>query len=267
MRLSSASVFPVYAQATHHDDAAGRSYHWEVAVATAQHSARSKLPAGAVIVSKAAAKRARAKLNLEKRKRTEEALTAIADSAKQAGRETLYKKDYALSVKMALAMNPTATDVELAEFLSISVGTLRNWQARFPEFAEACSQKNAANIKVVKSLYKKATGFTVKSEKVFYDGRAGNVVRADTTTYYPPDFNAASYWLNNRMPEHWRSRVEIETHGAKTQIAVFQTLQAEAVAPENALEAYNALLELGPADYKDVTDKENAGASAPRPDK
>jgi hypothetical protein len=182
-------------------------------------------------------------------------------TGKPVGRPTEYKKEFVNAVRIFVAVSGNAAE-DLCEFLDVSVGTLRSWQEKYPEFNRACNPRgvDSANAKVQRSLFKRATGFKVRKEKLFYDSRARSVVRANTIEYYPPSETAASYWLNNRMPEQWRTRVDIEGGGQQTLVQVFQTLQAEKVAPENALDAYNALLDLTPADYETVDAKSETPA-------
>lgn len=66
---------------------------------------------------------------------------------------------------------------------------------------------------VVKSLYKKANGFSVPEEKLFYSAKYNRVVRANTRKYYPPDTIAQIFWLKNNFPDFWRDKKEVENTG------------------------------------------------------
>lgn len=56
------------------------------------------------------------------------------------------------------------------------------------------------------SLFRKATGYTHASEKVFQF--QGEIVRADTVEHYAPDTTAMIFWLKNRQPDRWRDKRE-----------------------------------------------------------
>jgi hypothetical protein len=66
---------------------------------------------------------------------------------------------------------------------------------------------------VVESLYKKANGFSVPEEKLFYSAKYNRVVRANTRKYYPPDTVAQIFWLKNNFPDFWRDKKEVENTG------------------------------------------------------
>jgi len=66
---------------------------------------------------------------------------------------------------------------------------------------------------VVQSLYKKANGFSVPEEKLFYSAKHNRVMRANTRKYYPPDTVAQIFWLKNNFPDFWRDKKEVETTG------------------------------------------------------
>ncbi|PVE23654.1 hypothetical protein DC522_14480 [Microvirga sp. KLBC 81] len=58
-------------------------------------------------------------------------------------------------------------------------------------------------------LYTKACGYTMQTEKLFC--HEGEVIRAETLTYYPPDTTACIFWLKNRQPGKWRDK-RVEEH-------------------------------------------------------
>ena len=67
--------------------------------------------------------------------------------------------------------------------------------------------KAEADAQVEQSLYRRATGYSHKSEKIF--NFQGEIIRAQTVEHYPPDTTAMIYWLKNRQPDKWRDRREI----------------------------------------------------------
>jgi transposase-like protein len=79
---------------------------------------------------------------------------------------------------------------EIADRLGISRSTFYNWRREHEEFREALKDgKEVVDAKVEKALLTEALG--------------GN-------------FNAQKFWLNNRRPERWREKSEVEHSGALT---------------------------------------------------
>lgn len=129
-----------------------------------------------------------------------------------AGRPTEYKPEYVeLVAGMCLA---GATDSEIAEELEVSVQTLYNWRAKFPEFLEATKYgKEHADQRVERSLYQRAVGFEYPAVKIFMPAGAVSPVFAPYMEFHPPDTGAAKHWLNNRKPEEWREKTTNEHTG------------------------------------------------------
>lgn len=98
-----------------------------------------------------------------------------------------------------------ATDRDIADFFEVSESTLNNWKLKHPALLESLKRsKDEADALVEQSLFRKATGYTHASEKVFQF--QGEIVRADTVEHYAPDTTAMIFWLKNRQPDRWRDR-------------------------------------------------------------
>lgn len=126
------------------------------------------------------------------------------------GRPTLYKEEYnEQAFKLCLL---GATDEELANFFNVNEDTINEWKKVHNEFSVSVVRgKIISDAEVANSLYKRATGYDLETEKVFqYEGA---IVRADTITHYPPDGGAAMNWLKNRQPKKWRDKHDIEHSG------------------------------------------------------
>lgn len=121
-----------------------------------------------------------------------------------------------------------ATDVEMAAALGVSLDAFKAFKKDKYGLQLALRRgKLEADAKVVASVFKRATGFTVRSEKVFLASRKSiekdgdqvttivepEVVRVETAEYYPPDVGAGRYWLNNRRSAQWSDRQEISGPG------------------------------------------------------
>jgi hypothetical protein len=106
-------------------------------------------------------------------------------------------------------------DRELAIAFGKDVTTIDYWKKMRPGFRVAISQgKQEADGKVAKSLYKKATGYTQPDEQIFL--YKGEVIKAATIKYYPPDTAAAIFWLKNRsrhLPNPWSDVTKHEITG------------------------------------------------------
>lgn len=102
-----------------------------------------------------------------------------------------------------------ATDEDLADALEVSIMTIKRWQSRYAEFNDACTRgKDAADERVVRSLYSRATGYTYDSEKIVVI--EGRVERVRTMEHVPPDTTACIFWLKNRRSKEWRDKTETD---------------------------------------------------------
>lgn len=105
-----------------------------------------------------------------------------------------------------------ATDVEIADFFSVSVATIYRWKNEFSEFRDATKiGKEACDDRVERSLYHRAVGYTYDAVKIMSVG--GKVVVTPYREHVPPDVAAANKWLCNRRPEKWRDKQEHEHSG------------------------------------------------------
>ncbi len=120
-----------------------------------------------------------------------------------------------------------ATDIEIADALSVHVSTYYRWRAEHEEFREATAAgKEAADERVEASLYHRAVGYSHDAVKIFMPAGATKPVLAKYREHYPPDTTAASLWLRNRRPDKWRDKQEVE-HNATGELAAFMQRIAE----------------------------------------
>jgi hypothetical protein len=147
-----------------------------------------------------------------------------------AGRPTKYDPDYhpEHAYKLGLLSH---TDEEIAAFFEISTDTYYEWKRRHPEFSEAVSRaKIPADADVAVSFHKRATGYDIKTEKIFCF--QGEVIRAETTTHIPPDPGAALNWLKNRQPDKWRDKKQLEVEDQDGQPVAFPVVRVYSPRPE-----------------------------------
>ncbi len=118
-----------------------------------------------------------------------------------------------------------ATEREIAEFFEVSEKTLNTWKHQHPKFLQTLKPgKRAADERVEKSLYRRATGYSFDSEELFsYDHietkvtqdeqgkdieqvlvKEKRALRVPIVKHVPPDTTAAIFWLKNRRKDLWR---------------------------------------------------------------
>jgi hypothetical protein len=104
------------------------------------------------------------------------------------GRTPLYSEKL-IRVVRTLALHG-ASDEEIADAIGISRETLRWWRHEHIEFANGTRITDDEMAEAARtSLFRRAMGFTFKTEKVFQF--QGEIIRGETTEYVPPDVNAA----------------------------------------------------------------------------
>ena len=109
-----------------------------------------------------------------------------------------------------------AIDRDVAEALQVSVQTVEKWRLRHPEFNEACAAgKACADDAVEQALYRRATGWEHRSDKIFQ--YMGAPVIVPYVERFAPDTAACIFWLKNRRRKDWNDKWEIKiTEGAST---------------------------------------------------
>lgn len=102
---------------------------------------------------------------------------------------------------------------EIAVYFGVTHTTIKRWLKENPSFYSSVNRGRAfADAKVAEGLFKRATGFSVKTKKHFVVSTGDfkqKVETIDDETYYPPDPGAAMNWLKNRQPDDWRDKVDI----------------------------------------------------------
>jgi hypothetical protein len=135
---------------------------------------------------------------------------------KNVRRHLQYRPSFADTAKTLCGVYGS-TKKELAKFFGVSEVTIHVWLKRFPAFGEAVREGTAiASMKVTVCLYQSAIGFSVPTEKIFYDSRCHEFVRAKTREYYPPSTTAQIFWLKNRMPNEWKDVGQLKAMRARS---------------------------------------------------
>ncbi len=116
------------------------------------------------------------------------------------------------------------SDEEIAICTSIEPSVFKKWKKKHPELAAAIELgRSGSDLEVVRSLYKKAVGYSVsvnkthKLKRIDYDPDTGKKLReyeelavGVDESYVPPDLRAEIFWLKNRQGERWCERAERE---------------------------------------------------------
>lgn len=95
------------------------------------------------------------------------------------------------------------TDEEIAAAFNVHVDTIYRWMKDYDAFYEAIHRgKEPADAEIAASLFNRARGMTLTSEKAFKN-KEGEVVVAQMKTQIAPDTKAAAIWLANRQRRRW----------------------------------------------------------------
>jgi transcriptional regulator with XRE-family HTH domain len=108
-------------------------------------------------------------------------------------------------------------DDEIADLLGIVRSTLSIWKKEHEEFSDALKRgKVRADTKVVKSLFKRATGYQFK--EITRELRDDELtITKEVTKEIAPDPIAAIFWLKNRRPQDWKDK-QIVDHRIKGKV-------------------------------------------------
>lgn len=132
------------------------------------------------------------------------------DNPDPVGRPTKYKPEFCSVAKKMAQLG--ATDPEIAEALDVNLVTMWRWRSTFPEFSKSLKAgKEECDERVERSLYMRAVGYDIDSEKIFHHD--GKIKRAPTKIHIPPDTGANTLWLKNRKPKEWRDKQNLEIAG------------------------------------------------------
>lgn len=129
----------------------------------------------------------------------------MSDEPPAIGRPTLFTPEMVEQAKKLCRLG--ATDLEMADFFEVNVATIYRWKHTHPEFCDALKAgKEAADERVERSMYAKATGYTFDAVKIM--AVEGVVHKVAYREHLPPSDTAAIFWLKNRRPKEWRDRIE-----------------------------------------------------------
>lgn len=133
-------------------------------------------------------------------------------SKKRNGRPTLYRDELAARAKERCLLG--ATNEDLAEALGVDIETIKRWiRDDVGKFRTSVYEgRDGADAVVASSLFKRANGY--EHDAVHFSAYEGEVTATSYTKHYPPDTEAAKWWLKNRQPKKWRDLTRTEITGA-----------------------------------------------------
>lgn len=100
------------------------------------------------------------------------------------------------------------TEDEISEILGICRRTLNNWKGEHDKLEHAVREARLIADQLIEaSLYQRALGYSHPEEKVIQT-RDGSIDKVEITKHYPPDTQAAMFWLRNRQRKRWSEKTE-----------------------------------------------------------
>lgn len=105
------------------------------------------------------------------------------------------------------------TDEQIAHNMGIGLRTLYDYKERYPQISQSLKRgKEVVDLMVENALLKRAIGYDVVETKKEVDNNEYSKV-IETKRHVPADITACIYWLNNRKPDNWRNRKNVEIKG------------------------------------------------------
>lgn len=106
-----------------------------------------------------------------------------------------------------------ASDEEIADMMGIHRETFVQWAIEKPSLAKALARARFdAPVRIVKSLHRAANGYKHRETKLNVVG--GKVEKTVVSKAYPPNVQAATLILANRMGKHWKDSKTVEHSGS-----------------------------------------------------
>ena len=128
------------------------------------------------------------------------------------GTPTKYKEEF---IEMAYEfLQEGKTIKELAHFLGATTQTVYNWRDKYDLFFDAISRGRAkADNLIEESCYQAAKGMWIEEEQAFQNKITGEITIVTVRKQLPPNPILTKYWLNNRKPQEWREKKDVEMSG------------------------------------------------------
>ena len=114
------------------------------------------------------------------------------------------------------------TDKEIWNRLGIEKSSYYGYQNKFPEFRDTVHKnKEYCDAEVENQFYKNCIGYeykeqtlSTKKEVIYENGKRvkeiSEPVIVEVSKFKPSETNAVKFWLQNRDPENWKDKQEID---------------------------------------------------------
>lgn len=124
------------------------------------------------------------------------------------GRPSLYRPEYDEVVEM---LHMAGCQVQIiCAIMAIDQTTYYEWARHHQSFSLAIMTGRELGVAMLaKSLYHRAMGYSHPAEHI-HVGKEGEVTITPYIKHYPPDTQAAIYFLNNRGGGKWRSQQAVD---------------------------------------------------------
>lgn len=97
---------------------------------------------------------------------------------------------------------------EIADVIGVSSRTLTRWMGAHQDLCLAVREaRQVADELVEAALFGRACGYSHPEERVAIT-KLGDVIPYTVEKRYPPDTQAAMFWLRNRQPERWKEKAD-----------------------------------------------------------
>lgn len=137
----------------------------------------------------------------------------------------MFDPKYVELTRRLFRLMPGADNKDACALFDVSMTTWDKWKREHPELREAIRDgRTVSDAEVAHALYRSAVGAEVPAVKIFLVDKTieerddeGNVISTITTKEemfvpyterYPPNVDAAKFWLTNRRPADWKHRTE-----------------------------------------------------------
>lgn len=135
------------------------------------------------------------------------------------------------------------SEAEMATRCGLELKLFRVWRKKYPEFAEAISLGRAeSDLGVIRSLYKRATGYNVELKKTYklkrvdFDPDTGKKIReyeelatGIDESHVPADLRAETFWLQNRQSDRWGRDGEKDGEGEQNESGIIEIPTADRI--------------------------------------
>lgn len=116
--------------------------------------------------------------------------------------------------KLAELLEDGWEEKRIAAFFGINREGWSRLRKTWPEFREVLDRwKEMATRTVEQKLFERACGYSHPETKVFAPTKdCPEPTTVETTRHYPPDVDAAKFWLTNNAPDKWANKQVQELH-------------------------------------------------------